>query len=75
MVGVSDSTWGQRLVALVRAIHPEQQVQLLKVLPALCSEWSPAERPKQWLGCADLEVNSAGKWQRSYWSHWARVAQ
>ena len=75
MVGVSDSTWGQRLVALVRATHPEQQVQLLKVLPALCSEWSPAERPKQWLGCADLEVNSAGKWQRSYWSHWARVAQ
>ena len=74
MVGVSDSTWGQRLVALVRATHPDQQVPLLKALPALCSEWSPAERPKQWLGCADLEVNSAGKWERSYWSQWARAA-
>ena len=73
IVGVSDSTWGQKLVALVRATHPELQVQLLKALPALCSEWSPPERPKRWLGCADLEVNSAGKWQRSYWSQWAQA--
>ena len=75
IVGVSDSTWGQRLVALVRATHPEQQVQLLQALPALCAEWSVAERPKRWLGCADLELNAAGKWERSRWSHWAKAAQ
>ena len=75
IVGVSDSTWGQILVAIVRPIYSEQQDQLLQALPVLCAEWSVAERPKRWLGCADLEVNASGKWERSRWSHWARAAQ
>ena len=70
IVGVSDSTWGQRLVAVVRATNQEQQVQLLNALPALCADWSAAERPKQWLGCSVLEISVAGKWEREYWTQW-----
>ena len=74
IVGVSDSTWGQALVALVRSTRPDQQVQLLRAMPDLCSKWSAAERPKRWLACVDLEVNHAGKWERLKWSQRAAEA-
>ena len=67
IVGIPNPVWGQQLVALVRANKPEELDALLAVLPSFSTAWSAAEHPKRWLGCAELERNAAGKWDRSYW--------
>ena len=72
-VGIEESTWGNQLVALVRSSEPGLQDSLLKALPLLCKHWNAAEQPKIWLLCQTLEVNAAGKWDRSHWSRWAAL--
>ena len=70
IVGIPDPVWGQQLVALVRASEPKELGELLAVLTKFSVDWSAAEQPKRWLGCDDLDLSAAGKWDRNYWCSW-----
>ena len=70
IVGIPDPVWGQQLVALVRASEPKELGELLAVLTKFTVDWSAAEQPKRWLGCDDLDLSAAGKWDRNYWCSW-----
>lgn len=63
-----DPEWGQRLVALVRAVDGVPLA--LEELQALTWRWKPAERPRRWHWCPRLAPTANGKWQRSYWQQW-----
>jgi O-succinylbenzoic acid--CoA ligase len=77
LLAVEDGEWGQRLVALVRARPPWSGARstddLLSALAALCRSWAPAERPRRWLLCPELEPDSLGKWRRGRWR--AQIAE
>jgi O-succinylbenzoic acid--CoA ligase len=70
IVGIPDPVWGQQLVALVRASKAEELGELLEMIPKFSATWSAAEQPKRWLGCTELNLNSAGKWDRTHWCAW-----
>jgi O-succinylbenzoic acid--CoA ligase len=58
-------------VALVR-IKPEANQQLvIKELCITASKLPPAERPKKWILCPQLNTNPTGKWDRKHWLEWA----
>lgn len=64
---IDDDEWGHRLVALVKPSCSGDARALLNSLRQLCADWSPSDRPRQWMLCADLISNQAGKWDRRYW--------
>ena len=78
LLGEEDPTWGQRLVALVRAgpladgevDQSSDPERLLADLAALVAAWPPAERPRRWRLCPSLAPTTAGKWERSRWRRW-----
>jgi O-succinylbenzoic acid--CoA ligase len=71
LVGLPDPEWGEQLVALVR-IKPEANQQLvIKELCITASKLPPAERPKKWILCPQLNTNPTGKWDRKHWLEWA----
>ena len=76
LIGLSDVYWGEKLIGLVRFSDGLSELECNKFLLNICGkclELSPTERPKQWLHCPALAVNSAGKWERLYWAKWART--
>ena len=66
LLGVDDSEWGQRLVALVGSAD----AAVLQRLMALTRSWSPAETPRRWVLCPALAPSVLGKWQRQRWRNW-----
>ena len=66
LLGVDDSEWGQRLVALVGSAD----AAVLPRLMALTRSWSPAETPRRWVLCPALAPSVLGKWQRQRWRNW-----
>ena len=66
LLGVDDSEWGQRLVALVGSTD----AAVLRRLGAFTRSWSPAETPRRWVLCPDLAPSVLGKWQRQRWREW-----
>ena len=66
ILGVDDSEWGQRLVALVGSTEPA----VLQWLEAFTRSWPAAETPRRWLLCPDLAPSVLGKWQRKRWQEW-----
>ena len=66
LLGVDDSEWGQRLVALVGSAD----AAVLQRLMALTRSWSPAETPRRWVLCPALAPSVLGKWQRQRWLNW-----
>ena len=74
LIGLSDVYWGEKLIGLVRFSDGLSELEYTKFLMKICDkclELSPPERPKQWLHCPALAVNSSGKWERLYWAKWA----
>lgn len=75
-----DPLWGERLVALVRAMPDPAaagggagagSVQaLLVALRALAADLPPSQRPRRWLSCPELAPSALGKWQRQRWQRW-----
>ena len=74
LLGVRDSEWGERLVALVCWQDAAQTgagaEALLLRLQSLTDPWLPAERPQRWQHCDDLRPTTAGKWERTRWLAW-----
>ena len=68
ILGVDDSEWGQRLVALVGSTEPA----VLQWLEAFTRSWPAAETPRRWLLCPDLAPSALGKWQRQRWREWLK---
>ena len=74
LVGLPDAYWGEKLVGLVRfngKLSDSTCNQLLLAIYKKCLAYPSPERPKQWLHCASLAVNSAGKFERQFWADWA----
>ena len=67
LIGVADSEWGERIVALVKA-----KPSVILALKRFVQNWKVAERPKCWFFCPSLSVNSNGKWERRYWRNWIK---
>jgi len=72
VIGVADLEWGERLVALVRIEAEFDSKQVIGNLCAKAADLAPAERPKNWLICPQLTLNSQGKWERKRWLQWAQ---
>ena len=68
MLSVRDLVWGERLVALVGS----SDENLTCVLESLAKAWLPAERPKAWISCPNLQRSVEGKWRRDEWRDWLR---
>ena len=71
-----DPLWGERLVALVRAM-PDPAADpgaaaraLIEALRPLAAELPPSQRPRRWLACPELAPSALGKWQRRRWQQW-----
>ena len=71
VLGLPDSDWGERLVALVRPEAGQALAPLLERLGQIAATLTPAQRPRRWLPCPDLAVNAQGKWDRGRWRRWA----
>jgi len=71
-----DPLWGERLVALVRAMpdpgaDPGAAARaLIEALRPLAAELPPSQRPRRWLACPELAPSALGKWQRRRWQQW-----
>jgi O-succinylbenzoic acid--CoA ligase len=78
-LGVQDSEWGERLVALVRWRDADHQAGageiVLRRLQAMTEHWLPAERPQRWHHCPNLAPTSAGKWERARWLAWLKGSE
>jgi O-succinylbenzoic acid--CoA ligase len=70
LLAEDDPEWGQRLVALVRPQPEAAAAELLEALQQRVAGWPPAERPRRWRICPDLEPSSVGKWERARWRRW-----
>jgi O-succinylbenzoic acid--CoA ligase len=71
LVAQPDPEWGQRLVALVRGTGDGPGGEgLIEALRGLAAELPPAQRPREWRLCPELEPNPLGKWERQRWRHW-----
>jgi len=69
LVAQPDPEWGQRLVALVRGEGTEGE-GWIAALQGLAAELPPAQRPRAWRLCPELERNPMGKWERRRWQDW-----
>ncbi|MEY4352358.1 MAG: O-succinylbenzoic acid-CoA ligase [Cyanobacteriota bacterium] len=70
LVAQPDPEWGQRLVALVRGQGGEDATRLIPALQRLAAGLPPAQRPRDWRLCPELEPNAMGKWERQHWQRW-----
>jgi O-succinylbenzoic acid--CoA ligase len=70
LVPQPDPEWGQRLVALVREAGGSDARDLMDALKGLARTLPPAQRPRDWRCCQDLEPNALGKWERQRWRIW-----
>ena len=69
LVAQPDPEWGERLVALVRGEGTAGE-GWIAALQGLAGELPPAQRPKAWRLCPELELNPMGKWERQRWHDW-----
>ena len=69
LVAQPDPEWGQRLVALVRGEGTAGE-GWIAALQGLAAELPPAQRPRAWRLCPELEPNPMGKWERQRWHDW-----
>ena len=69
LVAQPDPEWGQRLVALVRGEGTAGE-GWIAALQGLAAELPPAQRPRAWRLCPELERNPMGKWERRRWQDW-----
>jgi len=65
-----DPEWGQRLVALVRRRDGTNGEELIVALQGLAADLPPAQRPRMWRLCPELEPGPLGKWERQRWQDW-----
>jgi O-succinylbenzoic acid--CoA ligase len=65
-----DPEWGQRLVALVRRQDGTDGEELIVALRGLAADLPPAQRPRVWRLCPELEPGHLGKWERQRWQDW-----
>ena len=75
LVGIPDAVWGEKLVGLARLNHQLTEAEgelLMIVLQERCLNLPMIERPKAWLQCPELAVNTSGKWQRRQWVWWCQ---
>lgn len=72
LVARPDREWGERLVALVRPREVGGGERLMAALQELALTLPPAQRPREWRLCAQLEPNALGKWERARWAAWLR---
>lgn len=77
LLGVPDTEWGNRLVALVRWKHTgsHQTSHNFLKLKSLVNNWIPAERPIAWYNCHELTTNASGKWEAKRWEAWIKRAE
>lgn len=68
LVPQPDGEWGERLVALVRGQGEDEG--LIPALQGLAMALPPAQRPREWRLCPELDVNAMGKWERARWRAW-----
>jgi O-succinylbenzoic acid--CoA ligase len=67
VLGVPDTTWGERVVAVVATPQPNPQLPLRQ---ALAIALSPYKIPKQWLVRPTLPRNAQGKLNRAALRQW-----
>ncbi|MFN6339335.1 MAG: AMP-binding protein [Cyanobacteriota bacterium] len=70
LLGRPDPEWGERLVALVRCREGADGSQLIHALREVAAGLPPAQRPREWRLCPELEANAMGKWERERWRRW-----
>lgn len=70
VLGQSDPVWGERLVALVRALPGVSLEAVIGGLEKAAAELPPAQRPRSWRSCPDLAPTALGKWERRRWRDW-----
>jgi O-succinylbenzoic acid--CoA ligase len=70
LVAQPDPEWGERLVALVRTDGGGDVHGLIRALQELAVALPPAQRPRDWRPCPELEPNALGKWERQRWREW-----
>jgi O-succinylbenzoic acid--CoA ligase len=70
LVPQPDPEWGHRLVALVRGTGEGEVENVIRSLKALAMALPPAQRPREWRPCPNLEPNALGKWERQRWRDW-----
>ena len=68
LLSEKDLIWGESLVALVGS--PDESV--VAALATFAESWLPAERPKVWMSCPNLQRSAEGKWRRDEWRDWLR---
>ena len=83
VLGLSDSSWGERVAAVVvpraamaspagAAAGPVEEQLRTQLQHAIAPSLSPAQRPKQWLFIDAIPRNAQGKIQRQQLRDWAQ---
>ncbi|WP_044151064.1 AMP-binding protein [Leptolyngbya iicbica] len=67
VLGVPDTDWGERVVAVITTTEPDPEIRLRSALQA---QLSPYKMPKRWLVRAELPRNAQGKLNRAALRQW-----